>query len=392
MNNEIRESIINSRVGAKQLLRWGINAIGRAVSEGEVVLGVMPCDNDGVLCATDSRAFVVSRDGVEFESPYGSITEIDVSTGWFLRGITITTGSEVYSCSTGDETAVRDMGRILQTALGNSNQGVLGTVMPSPTISELIRDALRADESVLGLMVSLNGNALVATDQRIAVVSEEGQECEFSYSEVTEIDVSTGWLTRGITIVAEDESIFVGGDDREAVEAMSDIIREMSPRLGVPETEEREGGGLTGLAKGVFNTATGGDIRKYEEFVDAATTVLVGLHQDQAALSAKLGEFDEAIAELRKSNDISRERLTTLESGMAELQKAQSETLANLETVQNKLDALASEIREAQSLIRDIRASEKARSSPSATVVKLALVASGVAVAISVVSILLGFM
>ena len=173
---------------------------------------------------------------------------------------------------------------------------------------------------------------------------------------------------------------------------MSDIIREMSPRLGVPETEEREGGGLTGLAKGVFNTATGGDIRKYEEFVDAATTVLVGLHQDQAALSAKLGEFDEDIAELRKSNDISRERLTTLESGMAELQTAQSETLANLETVQNKLDALTSEIREAQSLIRDIRASEKARSSPSATVVKLALVASGVAVAISVVSILLGFM
>ena len=392
MNNEFRESVINSTVGAKQLRRWGINAIGRAVSEGEVVLGVMPCDYDRLLCATNSRVLGVSRDGVEFESLYDSITEIDISTGWFLRGVTIKTESQDYSCFTGDEAAVNDMGRILQATLGNFNQGVLGTVMPSPTLSKLVGDALNPDEPVLGLMVTLNGDALVATDQRIVVVSEEGQEDELSYSEVTEIEVSTGWLTRGITIDAEDGSIFVGGDDRDAVEAMGNIIRGRSPRLGVPETEEREGGGLTGLAKGVFNTATGGDIRKYEEFVDSATTVLVGLHQDQAALSAKLGEFDEAIAELRESDSISRERISNLEARMAELQTAQAETLTNLGSVQDTLNALTDEIREAQSLIRDIQAADKARSSPSATAVKVALTASGVAVAISVVSILLGLM
>lgn len=281
MNNELRQAIIGARLGGKQLRRWEINAVARALAQGEAVLAVLPCDNDKMLCATDSRAFAASRDGVGFETPYSSIAEIDVSTGWFSRGISITT---------------------------------------------------------------------------------------------------------------DGGSVFSGGGDSEALEAMAGIIREMTPHLDGADPEESKGGGLTGLAKGVFNTATGGDIRKYEEFVDAATTVLVGLHQDQYALTAKLGEFDEAIAELRESDRISRERIANLAAAVAELQTAQSDTMANLAALQDTLNALADEVRAAQSIIQSVQAAERARSSASATMVKAALAASGVAAALAVVSIALGFM
>lgn len=47
---------------------------------------------------------------------------------------------------------------------------------------------------------------------------------------------------------------------------------------------------------------TGGDIRKFQEFTDAATTAIVGIHQDQTELRERLERLEETVASRRGFN------------------------------------------------------------------------------------------
>ena len=109
-------------------------------------------------------------------------------------------------------------------------------------------------------------------------------------------------------VVAWDLSENSGGEaeygirDRDAVTRMGNIIGDRASGVDVAESG-RGDGGLMGRAKGVLDTATGQDIRKFEEFVEAATTVLVGVHRDQEALRGEVTGLEEAIRERQDGID-----------------------------------------------------------------------------------------
>ena len=101
---------------------------------------------------------------------------------------------------------------------------------------------------------------------------------------------------------------------------MADIIRERAPHIDVPESDG-ESGGLMGRVKGVFDTATGQDIRKFEEFVEAATTVLVGLHRDQTATAEKQLQLEDGIESVRESQETIAAKLDRLDEAIGELRE-----------------------------------------------------------------------
>ena len=139
---------------------------------------------------------------------------------------------------------------------------------------------MQEDEHILAVAATSAGGALVATDQRILAVEEEGVVLDSGYDDITDLEVRTRWWSRGISLKTREGEAEYGIRDRDAVMRMGNIIGDRASGVDVSE-DDRGGGGLMGRAKGVLDTATGQDIRKFEEFVEAATTVLVGVHRDQ---------------------------------------------------------------------------------------------------------------
>ncbi len=87
--------------------------------------------------------------------------------------------------------------------------------------------------------------------------------------------------------------------------------------------------GILDRAKGAIGSAThrvrrsaevmsGADIRRFEEFTDAATTAVIGVHRDQAEL---------------------RERLASTEQSLNELQQGQAKLVESLASVEHSLRA-----------------------------------------------------
>ena len=98
---------------------------------------------------------------------------------------------------------------------------------------------------------------------------------------------------------------------------MGDIIREHA--VGVDKSgSDRKGGGLVDRARGVLDTATGQDIRKFEEFVEAATTVLVGVHRDQESLRGEVTGLEESV---RQRQDDIDERIGSVDEKLTELRE-----------------------------------------------------------------------
>ncbi len=97
------------------------------------------------------------------------------------------------------------------------------------------------------------------------------------------------------------------------------------------QVEDEDGRGLANRVRGVSRTIregavrsadvlTGGDIRKFEEFTDAATTAIVGVHQDQTELRARLERLEDIAASQRGSSVAANSTpspLTFLIGGMA---------------------------------------------------------------------------
>ena len=176
---------------------------------------------------------------------------------------------------------------------------------------------MQEDEHILAIAATSAGGALVATDQRILAVEEEGVVLDSGYEDITDLEVRTRWWSRGISLTTREGEAEYGIRDRDAVMRMGNIIRDRASGVDVSEGD-RGGGGLMGRAKGVLDTATGQDIRKFEEFVEAATTVLVGVHRDQQALKGEVTGLEESI---RQRQDEIDESLGGVDSTVTELRE-----------------------------------------------------------------------
>ncbi len=103
------------------------------------------------------------------------------------------------------------------------------------------------------------------------------------------------------------------------------------------ETEETEGSsGIFDRARNLLGSAregakrsaevmTGSDIRRFEEFADATTTVVVGVHRDQADLRERLTLTEQSVADLQQGQADLRESLTRTEQSAADLQQGQAD-------------------------------------------------------------------
>ncbi len=60
---------------------------------------------------------------------------------------------------------------------------------------------------------------------------------------------------------------------------------------------------------------TGGDIRKFEDFTEAATTAVIGVHQDQAELREQLAAKEQSIHALRQEQAALRDDLARVKHG-----------------------------------------------------------------------------
>ena len=55
---------------------------------------------------------------------------------------------------------------------------------------------------------------------------------------------------------------------------------------------------------------SGADIRRFEEFTDATTTAVIGVHRDQAELRERLAAVEERLEETRQGQAAVRESMT----------------------------------------------------------------------------------
>ena len=416
MNNDLRDMIESSVVGQNPLNGEVLTVVKRSIAKRESVKGVMPCNGDEGLVATDSRVFVAKKKGIKFECRYDAITKLKVETSWFTRGVRIETESDNQYCSTGDEAAVVAMYNVIRSAMPGVNEGVLGGEMPSDMVLGVIGDATQSDEAIVGIMVTTDGNALVATEQRLLIATQQGLECDCVYEDITAFEVRTGWLKRGISFISSRGDFECATEDGDAVVVMGNIIRGRTPHIDSPVIAE-DGGGLVGKVKGMFDTATGGDIRRYEEFVDTATDVLVGLHRDQATAMGKLVALENSVEAVRRSQDEINTRLTRVdaaivelcehndavstlisgvEAGFSELRASQSEVVGKLGTTEQTVSRLTERVPELLTGGDAARPPEAVVSGPAAeggggSMNRTALVASVVAVLVSVLSLVLRF-
>ena len=201
-----------------------------------------------------------------------------------------------------------------------ATEEILGDEIPSDAVMGTVRGAVQSNEPILGIVVTSEGDALVATEQRLLIATEDELVLDTGYEDITDLEVRTGWRSRGITLKTSEAEFECGIDDRDAATAMGNIIGDRAPGLDQDDTGE-DGGGLMGRARGVFDTATGQDIRKFEEFVESATTVLVGLHRDQAATSGRLSELGDSVESIRQAQEEIDESLGRLDTAVAELRE-----------------------------------------------------------------------
>ena len=203
--------------------------------------------------------------------------------------------------------------------------GVFGDESLSDALVSIITDSVQENETIQGVAVTLTGNAVVATDRRVLFVTEEDLSLEIDYEGITGIEVRTGWWSRGITFATEEGEIECDVENKDVVTAFGDIVRQRAPHIDLPESGG-ESSGLMGRVRGVFDTATGQDIRKYEEFVEASTTVLVGLHRDQSAMAERQAEIEDETADVRRIQEAFDVRLKRLEQTIGELREGDSDS------------------------------------------------------------------
>ncbi len=206
---------------------------------------------------------------------------------------------------------------------------------------DLSEEAVTYLDSVLGddeILVAAAGfdfesKVIVITDQRVLVTGEEDGVGVLVLS-VGHDDISL--MTRdGRTLVIEtetgEENRFRFGDD-QTVEELVEISDQLHTiRAGHADDDdeeltESEGGrpSLFGRVLGGIGSAkqkvsrsvdvlTGADIRRFDEFTDATTRAVVGVHQDVSELRGEVVRVQRVVDDMRASQMRQTERIERLE-------------------------------------------------------------------------------
>ena len=121
------------------------------------------------------------------------------------------------------------------------DETVLGDKALSEELLRVIEAVLARNESISGILPTLSGNVVAATDKRLLFATEEQVDLELDYEAVTAIEIRTGWWSRGITFATEEGEIECDVEDKDVVTAFGNIVRQHAPHIDVPE-----GGGGSG--------------------------------------------------------------------------------------------------------------------------------------------------
>ena len=87
---------------------------------------------------------------------------------------------------------------------------------------------------------------------------------------------------------------------------------------------------------------TGADIRRFEDFTEAATTAVVGVHRDQAELRGQLDQIRQSVSDVQTEV---RERLSHMEQSVDAVQEVQASLKESLARVGESVQRPKSEAR-----------------------------------------------
>ena len=151
------------------------------------------------------------------------------------------------------------------------------------------------------------------------VVNEDGQtnsalvhdeSCGYYAQRQLENPRDGGWLGPFET---KDETV------AEASATGRSDVKEAACCLPGPGIIEKAKGIVDSAKEGVRRSAevlSGADIRRFEEFTDVVTTVVMGVHRDQTELRGRTADTERLIDELRREQEAVSRRLSNLERSM----------------------------------------------------------------------------
>ena len=143
------------------------------------------------------------------------------------------------------------------------------------------------------------------------------ETCEYYTDRRPKTSQDGGWLGPFET---EDEAL------AEARATGRADVRVAECCLAEPGILDRARGAIGSAAHRVRRSAevmSGADIRRFEEFTDAATTAVIGVHRDQAELGERLAATEQSLDELQQGQAKLAKSLTRVEHSI--LARAESE-------------------------------------------------------------------
>ena len=118
------DDLRSAYLGKRSVTFKTISSIGRHIRDEETVRGIADCEDDQrFLVATDQRVLCVTKGDLEFQCSYKCINHLNISTNWFIRGISIETNTASTDCSIGSKDVVEEMGRIIQSHMESHSDG-----------------------------------------------------------------------------------------------------------------------------------------------------------------------------------------------------------------------------------------------------------------------------
>ena len=87
---------------------------------------------------------------------------------------------------------------------------------------------------------------------------------------------------------------------------------------------------------------SGSDVRKFDDFTDATTRAVVGVHRDQAELRERLADTDRTVEGLRQEQLALTGRLETTEQSVRDIRQQQADLLGRVDESQRSEAAFLS--------------------------------------------------
>ena len=122
---------------------------------------------------------------------------------------------------------------------------------------------------------------------------------------------------------------------------------------GGDEIEDESPSGLSGRLRRAASSAgkrvvgsaqaiAGADIRQFQDFADAATTVVVGVHRAQAEMNDRLASAEQSVTDMRRSQVELVEGMSRLQQSMEDIRRDQTALVKKLTYVEQVVGASTS--------------------------------------------------